>query len=63
MNHIADDLIDEYVLARLPETAAAALEEHLLICELCRDRLQLTEEFIQALRAASARRPRSMFVI
>jgi hypothetical protein len=30
----------------------AALEERLLICPDCQDRLQLTDDFIEALRAA-----------
>ena len=52
MDHIPDDLIDEYALGRLGEPELAALEEHLLACGECRNRLQLADEFIQALREA-----------
>ena len=48
--HISEDLLDQYALKRLPEAEVAALEEHLLICPECQDRLQLTDDFIEALR-------------
>ena len=51
VDHISEDRLDQYALKRLPEDQAAALEEHLLICAECQDRLQLTDEFIAALRA------------
>lgn len=50
MVHIPEDLIEEYALGRLQEPALALLEEHLLICEDCRERLQITDEFVLALR-------------
>ena len=56
VHHISDDLLDEYALKRLPEAEAAALEEHLLICPHCQERLQLTDDFIAALRATLASR-------
>ncbi len=59
MRHISEDLLDQYALKKLPESEAAALEEHLLICPKCQDRLQLTEDFIAALRAAVGPRRRS----
>jgi hypothetical protein len=33
--HIDDDDLERYVLDRLPEERAAAIEEHLLVCEKC----------------------------
>lgn len=51
MAHISEDLLDQYALKKLPEELAASLEEHLLVCPGCQDRLQLTDDFIEALRA------------
>lgn len=51
MPHISEDILDQYALNKLPESEAAALEEHLLVCFDCQDRLQLTDDFIAALRA------------
>ena len=52
MRHSSEDLLDSHALTKFPETEVAALEERLLICPDCQDRLQLTDDFIQALRAA-----------
>ena len=51
--HISDHHVDLYALRRLPASQAADLEEHLLLCEACRDRLNETERFIAALRRAA----------
>ncbi len=48
---ISEDLLAQYAIERLPEAEAAAMEEHLLICVECQDRLQLTDDFIEVLRA------------
>jgi anti-sigma factor RsiW len=56
MDHISEDELDRYAARSLPESEAAAIEEHLLICEFCQDRLQLTDEFVAALRAATHER-------
>jgi hypothetical protein len=52
VRHISEDLLDQHALKKLPETEVAALEERLLIYPDCRDRLQLTDDFAEALRAA-----------
>ncbi len=65
MDHISEEELDRYAARSLPEPEAAAIEEHLVMCEFCQDRLQLTDEFVAALRAAvqernqKSRRPRS----
>lgn len=58
MDHISDDELDRYAARSLPEAETAAVEEHLIMCEFCQDRLQLTDEFIAALRAAVQQRRR-----
>jgi len=47
-----DDDLELYALARMPESAAAVIEEHLLVCGNCRDRLAGWDEYIAAMRAA-----------
>jgi hypothetical protein len=37
--HIPDDLLDQYSRGSLEGPKLDELEEHLLMCELCRDRL------------------------
>ena len=55
MAHISDDDLERYAIGTLPETELAPLEEHLLICSDCRDRLEATERYVVAMRAAAAR--------
>src|ERR1035437_2363359 len=38
----------------LPESEAAPLENHLLVCRKCRDRLEATDAYVVAMRSASA---------
>jgi anti-sigma factor RsiW len=57
-DHISEELLDEYALGRLPDADAAPVEVHLLLCSFCQDRLQLTDEFIAALRLAADGRKR-----
>jgi len=37
--HIPDELLAEYSRGTLPDAALDEVEEHLLICEQCRNRL------------------------
>ena len=56
MPHISDDLLEGYSMGRLTEPEMAPLEEHLLICEACRDRLVRMDFDIAAIREALQRR-------
>ena len=51
-DHISEDTLELYSMGRLGEVEAARLEEHLLVCEACRERLELDDEFIATLRQA-----------
>ena len=53
-SNFCDDLLDLYALGRLPDADTAEVEEHLLLCGTCRDRLSETDRFIAALRYAAA---------
>ena len=50
--HTADDDLEAYSLGRLSAAASAPLEEHLLGCTSCLDRLAGWDEYIGAMRGA-----------
>lgn len=50
--HISDDDLELYAMDRLTEAEAAPVEEHLLVCEGCRERLAEWDEYVRAMRAA-----------
>ena len=50
--HQTDDQLELYVLGRLDEPRQAALEEHLLVCITCQERLDTVEVFALAMRRA-----------
>jgi hypothetical protein len=54
VQHIGDDLLAQYAVQALPEADVIPLEEHLLICPNCLDRLQAELEFVAAMRGAAA---------
>jgi anti-sigma factor RsiW len=51
--HIDDQSIEAYALNRLAEAGAAPVEEHLLVCEECRERLAKFDACVRAMRAAT----------
>ena len=50
--HTADDDLEAYSRGRLSAAASAPLEEHLLGCTSCLDRLAGWDEYIGAVRGA-----------
>jgi len=48
--HPNEDILEEYVLHRLPEALTAQVEEHLLLCESCRRTVADTDSFVAALK-------------
>jgi hypothetical protein len=53
--HPTEEILEEYVLLRLPEALAAPLEEHLLLCHSCQDALAETDRFVSDLKIAGKR--------
>ncbi len=51
--HPGDDMLELYSLGRLDDTAAAALEEHLLVCPHCQQQLDELDLFTHAARQAA----------
>ena len=51
--HLSEELLDEYVRRTLPsEDAIALVEDHLLVCERCRQIVRETDDLVRALRFA-----------
>ena len=56
MNHISEEVLEQYAMRTLPESAELGrLEEHLLICSECRNRLQTMDDYVAAMRSAAAK--------
>jgi hypothetical protein len=53
-SHVEDDLLEHYAMNALAESKLAQVEEHLLLCSSCQDRLTETEDFLLAIRSAAA---------
>jgi len=51
--HPTDEALEEYSSAVLADPLLSEFEEHLLICELCQDRLAFEDDFRQGMRDAS----------
>jgi hypothetical protein len=53
VQHITDESLERYAMQMLPESELGPLEEHLLTCPNCLDRLQAEIEFVAAMRDAA----------
>lgn len=52
--HPEEDVLERYAMNRLGEPALGALEEHLLLCESCQERLDEVTEYVGVVREATA---------
>jgi anti-sigma factor ChrR (cupin superfamily) len=52
-NHTDEETLERYSMGQLSECDSTPLEEHLLICQACRDRLEFLDTYHQSIRAAS----------
>lgn len=50
MKHSTDDQLEYYSLGRLSETEIPVLEEHLMVCAVCQERLDGIENFALGMR-------------
>ena len=57
IEHRADEELELYALGRLPATLEAEVEEHLLVCDVCQERLNDLEAYALAMRQAIAAAP------
>lgn len=51
-DHIAEHTLEEWVLDRRPGEQYAGLEEHLLICRICQDRVKNIDEYVAVMKSA-----------
>jgi hypothetical protein len=57
ISHETEDQLELYALGRLPESRNAAVEEHLLLCASCREKLDDVENFALAMQRAIGSEP------
>jgi hypothetical protein len=55
--HLDDSQIDDYCLGKIPELELVELEEHLLTCESCQQRVTDGDAFVKSIQLAGARLP------
>jgi len=53
--HLDASQIESYCLGKVPEPEAAEVEEHLLICESCQQRVMECDAYLRSMRNASSR--------
>ncbi len=53
ITHIDEDVLEAYSLGRIANNEASVLEEHLLICRACQERLEQTDDFVRAFPIAA----------
>jgi hypothetical protein len=54
--HLGEDQLESYSIGNLAEPDAVCLEEHVLICETCQDRLAGSDSRVRAIRRAALKR-------
>jgi hypothetical protein len=50
--HPDDESVERYVLGSMSQPAAMQIEEHFLVCQVCRENVRKMEEYIQGMRGA-----------
>lgn len=53
--HADDEALEQYSMGSLQEPELGQLEEHLLICGDCRERLTQMDSYVRGMRAAGKR--------
>jgi len=53
--HLDDIQIESYSMGTVPAEAVDSIDEHLLICEYCRDRVARSDEYVRSMQTAAAR--------
>jgi hypothetical protein len=53
VRHIEDSAVESYAMRSIPDESAAEVEQHLLICQDCRERVAETDTYLRAIRMAA----------
>jgi len=56
--HVSEDVLEQYAIGKLNATDAAPVEEHLLVCPLCCERVMRLDHFVASIRSATGRASR-----
>jgi anti-sigma factor RsiW len=54
-DHVTEESLESYALGSLSEPLVTGMEEHLLICPACQDKLREVDAYVTAMRGAAAR--------
>ena len=54
-DHVTEESLESYALGSLSEPLVTGIEEHLLICPACQDKLREFDGYVAAMRGAAAR--------
>ena len=57
--HLSEDRLERYVQGRLNPSEAVPLEEHLLVCAACQEKLDTLQSFVLGMREALGKNPQS----
>ena len=49
---VSKETLEKYALARLSESESEKLEEHLLVCSACQEKISETDEYVAVMKAA-----------
>ena len=52
--HVTEESLEQYVMGTLPDSESDRLDDHLVNCQSCRDRLSAEIDFVKAMRRAAA---------
>lgn len=50
--HFPDDVLENYAMGKLSDQESEPLEEHLLLCSVCQERLEELDGFVQTIKTA-----------
>ena len=55
VQHVSEDDLEHYAMRTMQTPESDGLEDHLLVCSACRDRLTATDGYVAAMRSAAAK--------
>jgi hypothetical protein len=56
-SHVGEELLEQYSVGRLAESEVARVEEHVLLCESCQEKLELIDSWVRSIRRAAVQLP------
>jgi len=52
-NHASEDALEQYAIGKMSEGEVAPVEEHLLVCPHCCERVAWLDDFVESIRSAA----------